>query len=448
MTSQLDDRIRSMMQQVVDESPPPPDLPTEPRREPATQRRVPNWAVAVGAAVAVFILVGGVVWLLGGTGSGVIDEPTPTTAAIPSTTSPEPTPTTAAVPSTTSPEPTTAATVTIEAAGWNTVLADTQAKVPPAPATCPSSTTPNPPDASDQPRPAPGWVGNLAGAFDRHMGRIVYVDTARKTWTFDVCTNTWHRMNPNSGPAHTEPVGQLVYDIDSDVTIALGYGGVSVYDANTNTWSIKAPPPANTGMLGAVYDPISGLVITSTNHGGEDWDLWTYDVDTDKWTLLGTVTVDRDTPCCTQIDLLGYASGIDRLILTTYISSPTTILINPRTGETTFRPTSTGLVNLAWPGSVYGPGGDTVYVYPGSPGTLGISGFDSATATWVSNKSPAEVPSRYAAFGAVVGDPINNRLILINGVHGDWWSDATDDIWAVDLTTGEWTQILAPATPE
>lgn len=200
-------------------------------------------------------------------------------------------------------------------------------------------------------------------------------------------------------------------------------------------------------MLGAVYDPTSGLVITSTNHGGEDGDLWTYDVDTDKWTLLGTVTVDRDTPCCTQIDLLGYASDIDRLILTTYISSPTTILINPRTGEATFRPTSTGLVNPAWPGSVYGPGGDTVYVSPGSPGTLGISGFDSATATWVLNKTPAEVPSRYAAFGAVVGDPINNRLILINGVHGDWWSDAADDIWAVDLTTGEWTQILAPTTP-
>ena len=86
MTSQLDDRIRSMMQQVVDESPPPPDLPTEPRREPATQRRVPNWAVAVGAAVAVFILVGGVVWLLGGTGSGVIDEPMPVSTTPPTTT--------------------------------------------------------------------------------------------------------------------------------------------------------------------------------------------------------------------------------------------------------------------------------------------------------------------------------------------------------------------------
>ena len=393
------------------------------------QRRATNWVVAVGAAIVVFVMIGGFVWLIGGTGSDVIDEPISTTAAIPSTTSPD---------------PTTATTVAIEAAGWNTVLADTRAKVPPAPATCPSSATPNLPGPSDQPRPVPGWVGNLAGAFDRHTGRIVYIDTARKTWTFDVCTNTWHKTNPNSGPAHTEAVGQLVYDIDSDVTIALGHGGVSVYDANTNTWSIKAHPPEIPWMLGAVYDPISGLVITSTNLGGEDWDLWTYDVDTDEWTLLGTVTVDRGTPCCTQIDLLGYASDIDRLILTTYIgSNPTTILVNPRTGETTHLPTGelTGTVNLGWPSHVYGSGRDTVYVYK-QP--TAIVRFDGATLTWTKIEIPAEVPNRYAAFGAVVDDPINNRLILINGIHGNWWGDATSDIWAIDLASGRWTEIVAP----
>ena len=51
-------------------------------------RRAANWAVAVGAAIVVFVVVGGFVWLIGGTGSDVIDEPTSTTAAPPSTTSP------------------------------------------------------------------------------------------------------------------------------------------------------------------------------------------------------------------------------------------------------------------------------------------------------------------------------------------------------------------------
>ena len=80
------------------------------------RRRRTDWLVAVGAAVAVFILIGGVVWLIGGTGSDVIDEPTPTTAPIPSTTSPD---------------STTGTTVAIETVGWNPVLADTRAKVPP-----------------------------------------------------------------------------------------------------------------------------------------------------------------------------------------------------------------------------------------------------------------------------------------------------------------------------
>ena len=54
----------------------------------APQRRVPNWAVAAGAAVAVFILIGGVVWLLGGTGSDVIEEPMPTGSSTTATSAP------------------------------------------------------------------------------------------------------------------------------------------------------------------------------------------------------------------------------------------------------------------------------------------------------------------------------------------------------------------------
>lgn len=85
MSSQLDDRIRTMMQHVVDESPPPPDLPSGPPLAPVPARRVPNWTVALAAGLAVFVLVGGFAWLVGGTGSEVIEEPMPevTTSAPP-----------------------------------------------------------------------------------------------------------------------------------------------------------------------------------------------------------------------------------------------------------------------------------------------------------------------------------------------------------------------------
>ena len=45
--------------------------PTGPRRA------FPNWAVAVGAAVAVFVLIGGFVWLVSGIGTEFVDEPAP-----------------------------------------------------------------------------------------------------------------------------------------------------------------------------------------------------------------------------------------------------------------------------------------------------------------------------------------------------------------------------------
>ncbi|MGB9358408.1 MAG: hypothetical protein WCC01_07610 [Acidimicrobiia bacterium] len=413
------------------------------------QRRATNWAVAVGAAIVVFVMIGGFAWLIGGTGPDVIDEPTPTTAAIPSTTAPA---------------STTDATVTIEVAGWDTVLADTRAKVPPASATCSSDNSPRVPGPSDQARPEARWVGNLAGAFDRHTGRIVYVDVTGETWTFDVCTNTWHRVEPNGTPVPAEALydragepsgalGRLVYDVDSDVTVSLGYDRVSVYDATTNTWERRAYPyptsEMGAGPHGGVYDPVSGLIVTSfySPDDGEVWDLWAYNVDVDEWTELGPVTVDRGPGCCTQIDLLGYSADLDRLILVTpFDRGAATFLVDPRTGEMTIIPgTSVPIVDLGWPSKVFGQANGTVYVYGGAGRAL--CGFDADTLSWACHNTPAEVPAKYAAFAAVTDDPINNRLTMINGVHGEWWRDATDDVWAVELSTGQWSEILAPTTP-
>ncbi|MEA2022711.1 MAG: hypothetical protein U9N79_00300, partial [Actinomycetota bacterium] len=233
------------------------------------------------------------------------------------------------MPTSTPAVPTTAVVTTEE---WNPILSTTDARSAPPAANCPSDANPDAAGPADQNRPEARWVGNLAGAFDQRAGRIVYVDVTGETWTFDVCTNTWHRVEPNGVPVPVEDLydgagepsgalGQLVYDVDSDVTVSLGYSGVAVYTAATNTWERRAYPTneMGAGPHGAVYDPVSGLVVTSLQSPDdpEAWDLWAYNVDTDKWTELGPITVDRNTPCCTQIDLLGYSSHLDRLILTT-----------------------------------------------------------------------------------------------------------------------------------
>ena len=94
MSSQLDDRIRTMMQTVVDESPPPPEIPVRPPA-PVPPRRVPGWVAAVGAAAAVLVLIGGVTLLLDGPSTNeVIDEPIATVATTTPTSFPDATPST------------------------------------------------------------------------------------------------------------------------------------------------------------------------------------------------------------------------------------------------------------------------------------------------------------------------------------------------------------------
>jgi hypothetical protein len=278
----------------------------------------------------------------------------------------------------------------------------------------------------------------LAGAFDQRLGQVIYVDTARETWGFDVCTNTWNNLNPSGNPPAEQSAG-LVYDADSDLTIALG-STIGVYDSEADEWSkvgglLEFP-------LGAVYDPISGLVVTTQDAGNSSMELWAYDVDTDTWTLVG------DLP---QGDLLGYTAELDRLIIATWDNR--TMLLDPRSGETITVATETPAVQFGWPKASYGTTSDTAFVAAGVRAAGGvivdvlpglICGFDSETLAW-SSCFAAPGDRDYPGFGAIVGDPINDRLVIINGIYGNFWVNATDHVWAIDLHTAELIELLAPS---
>jgi len=342
-------------------------------------------------------------------------------------------------------------TAILPAAGeWNPILAETLAKPAPPAASCPPGTDPNAPGPVDQERPKEGWTSLLGAAFDQHTGRIVYVDTLGETWTFDVCTNTWHRMNP-TGVMIGDLSAGMVYDVDSDLTVALGWEHISVYDANTNTWTQPSNDTVGTGdglivPMGAVYDPISGLIITTDL---TDLDTWAYDVDTNTWTRIGRLW-EQQGQDYTWFELLGYSQESDRLIFTSV--DDITALVDPRTGDKTLITTATPGISFGWPKAQYGPAADTVYVAEGVwtyggvfdtrfPGQ--ICGFDPGTFAWTSCFAIPNGP-RYASFAAMVGDPINNRLVLINGVYGNFWVNADGNVWAIDLDTGELTRLLAP----
>jgi len=462
-------------------------------RRPA--RRRPAWAVTAAAFAGVLLVVGAM-WLLapdrapvsdGGPGGG------PATVAVPSTTLessattvPGPGDTTPSTPVTTSSaaSPTTtlgAASVTVE--GWNPILANTRAREAPPAAACPPGTDPDTAGPAEQARPVSITHAGLTAAFDRHAGRIVSVDAGGTTWTLDVCTNTWERMDPEGTPyryegdlldAAGEPsgvIGDVVYDVDSDRTVVFGGGypsyTVFVYDATANTWT--ADPlhglPGNEYPVGAVYDPVSGLIVTTMMAADDRWEVWAYDIDSGAWTAVGTMAPDRETPCCTQIDLLGYSEELDRLILTTYFpeyfgvgrvdvddeglpiwDATVTLLLDPRTGSVDVVPTPSPVVDLGWPNHSYGQAGGTVFVN-NWPSAGSVCGFDPGTMAWT-RCFDALAGSRvgiYAGFGAMVDDPVNGRLVLINGRYGSFWSKTKPAVWAIDRESGEVLTLVAPA---
>lgn len=186
--------------------------------------------------------------------------------------------------------------------GQGTILATTKAKPLPVQATCPPGSDADATGPVDQERPR-----NVDGAqaFDRHAGRIIVL--ADDTWAFDVCSSTWQRMDPSVQPGWADPV-TLIYDADSDRTIAFARDRVWSYDFSADQWTIlgELPRPMNfiTGWgegdrVAAVYHDPSGLVIVYDRDS-----MWAYDVESDTWTGI------RQTPDPSRPDGFGLPAGV------------------------------------------------------------------------------------------------------------------------------------------
>jgi hypothetical protein len=427
MTDQRDPRVRETVTRLALSSPSAPTF-DELTRDPVTPvvRRAPAWAIALGAAATVLIVIGGASFLFGGSDGSAEEAPVAqaTTVAPASTTVPE---------------------AVVAAEGWHPILSETVAGVTPQAATCPPGATPHLAGAADQVRPGEGPWSNQAAVFDAHAGRIVFVDETAETWTFDVCTNTWERMAPDSTPSSRE-IGELVYDVDSDRTIAFGPVGLSIYDANTNLWFDRLGPKdidMSFGVpgIGAVYDPVSGLVLVVTDKGL----LMAYDVDTDTWTEVGMITQPREISSEGQIQsafpsyLVGYVAETDRLAFLPFDGAPfqdESRLLNPRTGQSTPLKEPPGGVRGGFGSLTYATGGETAYPYGN-----GVCRLDPASLDW--NCNPY-----VGTFGpsAMVFDAINDRIVVINNFCCNWpGSIVTDGIQAIDFNSGEQIELLATA---
>ncbi len=261
--------------------------------------------------------------------------------------------------------------------------------------TCPPGSAPDTPGPADQARPSGLTIALPSLALDRRAGRLVTLTGPEivETWTFDLCTNTWTRMHPDRQPP--PGTGQLVYDVDSDVTVASDGTRMWAYDLQSDTWTAKGPfAPFAGPRLASLrfYDPVSGHVVALGDDGDDDTlglEMWGYDVEADTWTAIPQAEPLSIGP---HYEDFAYDASVDRLVAYSVTWSPA-------------------------------DGGDRLF----EPRTWL---FDLRTGTW-SGTSAVTPEYSYGWWGigpAIAYDEAAERVVMLGQGHSSAY-DATADRW-------------------
>lgn len=334
---------------------------------------------------------------------------------------------------------------------------------------CPRGSTPDALGPADQARPLRGSIQRMA--FDRGSGQIVLFDVALSegpgrpwtadVWAFDVCTNRWRdlRSTWESDPSrrgYGPGWVQVVYDADSDVTVAFGGdGSVFAYDLDSATLTgRRAAVPEPPFRL--VYDPRTGLILAKAILADPP-EMWSYDVETDSWAALEQEGKPHSRRHADH-ELLAYDPSVDRVV--SYDGDDCggcpggdrTRILDPRTGVWSKSAADTPEVNTGMIAS----GGEIAYDEAAGRTVVFSDGlliaYDAAADRWETLSRPVgrrmgNGPLHRLGHG-IVYDPVNERVVVYGGSYrtADGWVKA-DDVWAFDLPSGEWIQLLAPSRP-
>jgi len=323
--------------------------------------------------------------------------------------------------------------------------------------TCPPGSTPDTRGPVDQARPTGLTIVLPSLTLDRRAGKLVTLTgfDIVQTWTFDLCTNTWTRMHPNSEPP--QGTGQLMYDVDSDVTIAFDGTRMWAYDLQANTWTEKGPiPPFVHFEYLLFYDPISGHVVAWGKDGGDDslgLELWSYEVETDTWTPIPQGEPPVVGP---HYEFFAYDASVDRLVAYANAWGPPdedgnrlfeakTWLFDLRTGtwSGTSAVTPPGFTAGCWgcvPAIAYDEAAQrTVLLGQGHAAAYDATAdrweilYEGSTAEDCGTRPECRQGAR------MVYDPVNERLVVYGDSDGDWL--------AFDTRTREWTVLLEASQP-
>lgn len=322
--------------------------------------------------------------------------------------------------------------------------------------TCPPGSHPDRPGPTGQARPSFGLADQTAIAMDTRFGRLVAV-VDDGTFTYDVCTNTWTRLDIEGPPARGL---RLVYDASSGVTIAFSPDspGYWTFETGAGTWTRQSftDAAATPGQLGGAlfaYDSSTGLVLVLDRSDA----LRSFDVDTNTWTLVPQQMAAGLPGLHGQgYAVLTYDPFEERLLLAALGTATWTF--DARTWTWAQADASPPDMNMGY----FANGGAITYH---TAARLTVIFSDGILATYDATADRWDVvapgpgwPAMPTVDGLPYGplarhdhtlvyDPVNQRLLLVGGharigrTAEDPWQDTTD-VWAYDLPTNTWTELV------
>jgi hypothetical protein len=292
----------------------------------------------------------------------------------------------------------------------------TSTKAPPA-ATTAAMETPAP---TDTPKPTeipalnPSPRGYVSMAYDSESDKFILfgggleggvIASNDETWAYDVASNTWTEMKPDTGPPEKGAV-DLVYDVESDRVILFGgnFGDADTwaYDYNANTWTEMSAGPGDHLGYRMAFDSGSDRCIL---FGGMSYpslslfnDTWAYDFNSDTWTEMKPNT----SPSARNFHAMAYDTQADRVILFGGSEWDKNMRDKP--------------LNDTW-------------------------AYDFDTNTWqeLDHGDGEYPPARF--YHTLVYNPEAERTILFGGIFGGV------ETWSYDYSTSTWTKLEPDPNP-
>jgi N-acetylneuraminic acid mutarotase len=264
------------------------------------------------------------------------------------------------------------------------------------------------------------------------------------TWAYDPGANAWTRLDPAGEVPSPRSGHSMVYDPAS--SRALLFGGDSngrylndtwAYDPGANAWTRLDPAgdlPSVRARHSMVYDPVGSRVILFGGENNAQFfnDTWSYDVDTNAWTLLEPA----GDPAPGHTD---HSMAYDPISKTVILFGGFDQNGYPADDTWSYDPVADTWTELTPAGAsppasighrmVYDPETSRVILLGGGDGNLLYNdtwAYDPGANTWTRLDPAGDLPPVRAGH-SMVYDPGGGRVILFGGTGSGYY---LNDTWA------------------